>query len=387
MSPKTPPDRGGREALRVGKLLAELYATEDAALASFRDRRCPEAGDGAPESLRRARDVLDALGEALESPDPALWRRLEAAWRILTEVATETKAKADLEKAEAEAAPKPRPKRAVAAAPAAAAMAGAPASAPEPAKTSPSTPDKPPSVFSAAPVEPDASPAWTPPERGASPWVRPSVAWHADAATPSEPPAATPRPSVDETQALDLGAISLEPLPFKGTHEPPAPGAGLEERHLAPPSDLDGTGILLAPLSLDGTLPFVGARSLRKKLAHEAALREQARRAPATSPPPHAPTALLSPASSDAGASAPGGAELTVEEYAWLCAQCDVDPARAASLDKDHGLAGAGARRALDASWRERFRADTGLYRAFYARFHEYRGMLLAAAGRPSGPR
>ncbi|MBI4917938.1 MAG: hypothetical protein HY825_19025 [Acidobacteria bacterium] len=44
--PKAPPDRGGREASRVGKLLAELYATEDAALGSFRDRRCPGAGDG-----------------------------------------------------------------------------------------------------------------------------------------------------------------------------------------------------------------------------------------------------------------------------------------------------------------------------------------------------
>ncbi|MCC6526095.1 MAG: hypothetical protein IT373_25840 [Polyangiaceae bacterium] len=74
---KTPVDRGSPDALRLSRLLAALATTPDGELGAFGRRKCPKVE---VEQIVRARDLCDVVAEALEAPQPATWRRLEASY-------------------------------------------------------------------------------------------------------------------------------------------------------------------------------------------------------------------------------------------------------------------------------------------------------------------
>ncbi|MCC6523889.1 MAG: hypothetical protein IT373_14620 [Polyangiaceae bacterium] len=356
-------ERSGPDAMRVGSLLKTLGTTPDGKLATFAEQKCPKDGKGDAARVRRARDLLDAIGEALESSEEGPWLRVEAAWRVAIEGTSEMRAGADLAKAEAAARGVPRERVAPPRGPIAAGAARA---------EEPNAPPKPPSVFSQEPLG-DADADTPMPARPPSPWVQPTAATRRDDQV--APVAFAAVPSIDETQGVDENHLLLEALPFKGSAEPPTPGAALADLPPMSPGDLDGTSVMGRALSLDETIPFLGARSLRKELAAEAALRGRTPVEPAAPPP--AAASLVRPA----GARASEPAELTLEQFAGLCAACEVEPERTAEIEREYGVPTSVARRALDARWMARFRADGALYRSFYARFHEYRGWLFARRG------
>jgi hypothetical protein len=62
--------------------LSALLLTPDDGLASFRNRRVADSEIDVG-MLRRARDLLDAVSNALSSRDAQRWRRIEEAWRVL----------------------------------------------------------------------------------------------------------------------------------------------------------------------------------------------------------------------------------------------------------------------------------------------------------------
>ncbi|MBI4955744.1 MAG: hypothetical protein HY908_27240 [Myxococcales bacterium] len=357
-------ERSGPDAMRIGSLLKALGTTPDAKLATFAEQKCPKAGKGDAARVGRARDLLDAIGEALESSEEGPWLRVETAWRVAIEGTSEMRAGADLAKAEAAARGVPRERLAPPGVPRAPEAAGATRA------EGPASPPKPPSVFSQEPLADADTPM---PARPPSPWVHPTAATRRDDKV--APVAFAAVPSVDETQGVDENRLLLEALPFKGTAEPPPPGAALADLPPIPPDDLDGTSVMGRALSLDETIPFLGARSLRKELAAEAALRGRTPAEPAAPPPAAAPVAR------PAEARAAEPAELTLEQFAALCATCEIEPERTAAVERQYGVPTSEARRALDARWTARFRADGALYRSFYARFHEYRGWLLARRG------
>ncbi|MBI4956355.1 MAG: hypothetical protein HY908_30340 [Myxococcales bacterium] len=228
-----------------------------------------------------------------------------------------------------------------------------------------------------------------------------------------------PSASIDETgfmmalhpaPALPFGpatsAPSKTPAPAKKSVTPTAAGASATARSVAPKPppaeraarrgagegpadrghDLDATSVDLSIASLDETLPFVGARSLRKELAELAASGGRPAVEPAAPPvgaasveaPPAAaaPRAPESRVPEKAAATASPFPELTLEQFASLCATCEVHPDRVTEVEQRFGVRTAEARRALDAHWVERMRADASLHRGFYARFHEYRAWL-----------
>ena len=413
-SQKRPVDRGGSEALHAATLLKELASADDAALPAWHKKRGPADGPATVERLGRARDLLDAVGGALATTDEVPWLRIEAAWRVIVEGATEARVAAELAKAEAaeqpppRAKPKPRPAKA------------ASAKAREPARLATAAAPHPPAVAEPAEVVRAAgatggglaSPAGLAVARAqagdvSSPWARASAATghdhapllvperpssgglagggvhrpsapsvDASLARPSQagaPPPPAPRPSAPgpvapsasapiasgsfETEEVDLASLSFEALPFRGSAEPPQPGVAAADLPPLSDRDLDGTSVTGKPVDVDETLPFVGARSLRKELAAGAAARGRPRVEP-PAPAPHT--------------------EMTVEHFASLCAASEAEPARAADIERRFGIASAEARIALDEAWKARFRADPNLYRAFCARFHEYRSWLVS---------
>jgi len=74
--------RSDPETRKTSLLLSGLVLTPDGGLAQFRDRRLPD-GSLDLEHLRRARDILDAVGAAITTGEPALWAQVERAWQAL----------------------------------------------------------------------------------------------------------------------------------------------------------------------------------------------------------------------------------------------------------------------------------------------------------------
>jgi hypothetical protein len=68
--------------------------------------------------------------------------------------------------------------------------------------------------------------------------------------------------------------------------------------------------------------------------------------------------------------------ELTVEQYASLCAECVVYPDRAEEIQRRYHVPSEGARRVIDKHWKERFTADADLQRRFETSFASYRAWL-----------
>lgn len=77
--------RSSPDVRRASLLLSGLVLTGDDSLEAFRNRR---VGDPSLDidHLKRARDILDAVHEAITSgDDPGRWERVEKAWQILIE--------------------------------------------------------------------------------------------------------------------------------------------------------------------------------------------------------------------------------------------------------------------------------------------------------------
>jgi len=79
----------------------------------------------------------------------------------------------------------------------------------------------------------------------------------------------------------------------------------------------------------------------------------------------------------------PTGLDMTIEQYASLCAETAVDPARSAEIEKRYGLSG-NARRELDSNYSERFGEDAALQAKFKQLSERFRAWLVKS-GAASG--
>src|SRR5688572_12886154 len=109
--------RSDPDTRKASLLISGLVVTPDAGLDVFRDRRAADRTLDVAH-LKRARDLLDAVSQAISSSDPKNWQRIERAWEAL--------------RAEAPAAETPAAALDATAGPAKPAVLGALPSAPEP---------------------------------------------------------------------------------------------------------------------------------------------------------------------------------------------------------------------------------------------------------------
>jgi hypothetical protein len=343
-------------------LLSGLVLTPDGALELFRERRAASS-NLAPPQLRQARDILDALSDAITSSEPEGPRRVEQMWQALQGERGKGEAPGTL---------------------------GAGGSSPE-ARPAPGAAKMPATPSSIAPPRPTPRPLSIPaPAVGpvAAPELRPDVqpAMLAAAAPPRPLPAEPLQPSasqpafasgidfealnrvkLDETKPstmwADEAALQGPALPFRqGDAQPPPTTAGEP-----PPANPMGTtveGEAISPLA-GTTLPFHHAA------ADKAAAAEEHASLPAG---PDAPGQATAPAQIEAGL-APHLAAITVEQYATLCAECAAHPAWLAHVQARYGVQSAAERAALDSHWQQRMAADPqlpGLLRWHYARYEEW---------------
>ena len=158
--------------------------------------------------------------------------------------------------------------------------------------------------------------------------------------------------SVNETQGVDLRAIrgAGDAVPFKGSQSAPPPSTAPSLPAL-PDGDLDRTAPTGIALCVVGpALPFEQGGHGRLE------------------PPP---------------------VDLTVEQYASLCAMCAVypEPAHQTQLNTRFGVGGQiqgeRARDRLDQHWQRRFEREPALLETWRVRLQEYRGWFAAElAGR-----
>jgi hypothetical protein len=150
------------ETRKGSLLLSGLLMTPDNALKVFRDRRAANPNLDV-DQLRRARDILDALYQAINSNDPAPWKRIDEAWKIILGKEGEA------QRGDAE----------VLAAPPSSDAGAEPTASPKETRKASAEPDVklPPKPARAdappPPIDPDAAPPILPEETPkASPWLR-----------------------------------------------------------------------------------------------------------------------------------------------------------------------------------------------------------------------
>ncbi|MBI4702264.1 MAG: hypothetical protein HY744_14145 [Deltaproteobacteria bacterium] len=196
-------------------LCSALVLSPDGALERYRAQRC---GDRALDldHLRRARDILDAVGFAVATGDPGRWRRLEQAWRALGD--------------DPRRRPEPR----------------AEAGAPPPAAPAPPGPAPPALAPPRSPPPPPVSPGAI--AAGPSPWAGPPT---------------SAAQSLDETAPLDVSMLGTagDALPFAGQAAPPPPLAPWAPGLLpaGSGSDIDQTAAMDAASLTGPALPFAAA--------------------------------------------------------------------------------------------------------------------------------
>ncbi len=187
-------------------LLASLALTADDDLRAFRDRRAADPRLDL-EKLRRARGLLDAVAQAIESADAGRWERLVRAFALVEEdAAIAEPSNADGPSSSADPAPS------------------------APAPLPPSAPS-PPVPLAAAPP------------RAPSPWIAPPAPIRIDVL-----PAAAALDSTTEAPALHDDAA----LPFRDQPNAPPPPSSSNE----PPHPEVGETAFVEALVLDDPLPF-----------------------------------------------------------------------------------------------------------------------------------
>jgi hypothetical protein len=128
------------------------------------------------------------------------------------------------------------------------------------------------------------------------------------------------------------------------------------------PAEAQGTGTMTLEGAPAGgaTLPFAAARTVAT--------------APAASAPRDRPWSTGTVATGDAHPAAAlpfGEHELTLEQYAALCAETALDVAHTAEINARHGLGAPGARGRVDLAWQKRLAADGALRQRWRMLFDE----------------
>ena len=384
--------RSSPDVRRASLLLSGLVLTGDDALEAFRDRR---VGDSALDTahLKRAREVLDAVHEAITSGDDARLKRLEQAWQLLCEPSPEEPKQEPEPESEPEAAaPAAASSEAVSPPPPAAAAA-----VPEPPEAPASSP-KPPMAAPAPSPAAAPSPA-VPAAAGSSPWARDGAPPAAASPPPSPvaaPPPSQPRPAPAPPAPAPAAApmASAVPAPVAPPAPAPAPVAppAAAPAVVVPPGiDPSRVGNVKVQLS-DTTQPGDdGASSDRTVLPF----------AGTAKPPPSAvgdvnaaidalgqtrmgdegaPKAVTLPFKMPPGVKPPAAGApplpshlsgLNLEHYAALCAERDVYKGWESQVEARYGITGEDDKKAVDAHFRAQLKADPSQmagWRTHYAR-------------------
>jgi hypothetical protein len=319
--------RSGPEVAQASMLISALMMTPDDGYDKFRARRAANRTLD-PAHLGRARDILDAIAEAVGTSDgqQERWRRLELAWRALFEtepvvVATPPAALLDAAAAHEHAPPLPEPPRPVPLPPALATVTVTTTA------TATATVTAPPSPLPAA-------------YESLPPHARAALA----AMERAELGTASKLHSV--TLPLDAPAPLSAPLPFvEGAFAPTPPTVArltnlretLEDVVLVPPGREQH-----APRK-PVTLPFSK---------------------PPSAPPPPSPTPA--PAEGTELAQLPPHlTRLSVEQFATYCAQCAASPDDLKLVEQRYGISGPEQRAALERYWHGRLSKDPALLAAW----------------------
>ncbi|MBW2455615.1 MAG: hypothetical protein JRI68_13940 [Deltaproteobacteria bacterium] len=303
--------RSDPETRKASLLLSGLVLTPDSGLEVFRDRRLADATLDL-EHLRRARDILDVLGEAITTCEPARWAQVAQAWQALRQ--------------------------------------------------------------GQGPPTAELIPPPTDPLAGAGIDV-----------------AALNRVKLDGDEAKTLPAdglnVAADALPFTGARaKPPPPALDVEPDGdpLRATMGLDG-----APLGEESALPFhkvpaaspSGASGSSTEEGEDDELLSMTDEAPTGRRPladDEVTKAIVLPLEtpSDAGAELPKHlVELTVEQYAALCAECAARPEWVDEIHTRYQVSDAAQRGALDHLWKERMAADSEVERTWrwhYERYQEW---------------
>ncbi len=312
--------RTSPEMRKASLLLSGLMLTPDAALDSFRKRRAADPNLD-QQHLRRARDLLDAVAHAITSTEAQPWQRIARAWATLQE---------------------------------------SPDNLPEsPPVEAPSAPDdvvlhddkpSPPSVAPAPVAASSAAPM--------PPANKPQIDFQAlnhirlEGDNPGTLPA--------DAALVMRGAA----LPFQGAADPP-PHASAQARR--DPLGETRTALHDAPGAPGGqALPFVGAT------ASEDA--ETSAHPDRVAPGPDSMTRAH-----DFGVASPAERELvahlsqiTLEQYAALCAECVVNPHWMQQIHARYGVRTPGERSALDQHWQARMGSDDNFANTFRWHYRRY---------------
>lgn len=170
------------------------------------------------------------------------------------------------------------------------------------------------------------------------------------------------------------------------------------------PEQMEALAKLAARAELGQLAP--ARRFVAQASADQARASEASKSAPkkAEGPMPVAPTAVVSPLAPAASVSAPAPApapafrspaptpspqpapapQLTLSQYASLCAELALTPAAADAIFRRHGLESAQQRAATDAAWKERLRRDPAEYQTWqdlYQRWYAHWAARRAPTG------
>lgn len=343
--------RSSPEVRKVVLVVSGLALTPDPALPAFRRGR-----GGDPEldieHLRRARDIIDALGYAVVAADAERWDRIAEVWRRLEKDARDVPAAA--REAPLPVKPKPswagrkkqpkheqRPEQATVAEQSEPLREVAPPSGREPPapfgmpRPLPSAPSSPPALAYGLAY----GGASSPPAFSAA--VAPAAA--------APPPAVVMAPggpsAIDATSAVSLSDLELgvRPLPFRSGGSPTLSPSLHDNPHDA----VGQTGFMLSPIE-DAPLPFDNPRP---DGGQDAAL----------------PSHLL---------------ELTIEQYASFCAERAAYPEHIAAVRARYHVADEPQQIALDALWHRRFGTDAKLEPRFNQHVHQMHDWLARQRNR-----
>lgn len=369
---------------KASLLLSGLVLTPDSALEAFRKRRAadPTLDD---VHLRRARDLLDAIADALTSTDGDKWKGIEQAWNAI--------------QGDGPAVGAPAP----AAGPAA------------PAPSAPAAPSAPSAPAGPMPAAPSETPATAAANRGSAPS---SPAASAEPAADDRGPAPPPPVGAPLTEdQIPAGIANPQPSPSpwaKVTPQPvvaaPPPPQRMPEPS-ASPASADALGIdvdALNAIKLDsddaGTLPADAVFATRKALPFEGGAKpppdqvSHAERDPLgeTRTAFHELDFVNQPLPFDGDAPDSRGsfepterldlsaqsaqlpqhlAHMTLEQYAALCAECAVSPQWTQQIHARYGIRSSDDRQALDQHWQGHIVGDPNVantYKWHYARYEEW---------------
>lgn len=311
---------------RAATIFRELLQTPDAELGQLA-RRAGLRGPLDPQDLSRARELLEAVAQALESNRRADWDRLRDGWTAM------------------------RSKRSSAATSAAAEVAGAYTAEPSRPGWVRSESVAKPSLGAAAPgLDPSGQPA-----RGQ---LIPA-ACPAEPPTPSQPdPSRPPLPDVPAMLA-PVGAGSAQPI------VPQTPAGFTVTGQPVPPAGIGPPPVPVARASpsIPSTAPQgAGPTGLTPAPAppHHApagAAEGQSAAAPAQQAFAAAPEGAPPPASSRAAPAVDDGGSIyqSVAKYAAFCAACAQSPDRLADTLAGYGVRDGAERAAINQHWQDRF--------------------------------